>query len=104
MYRSARNRAKQLGLPFDLTKEFLQNLFERCPPTCPVLKIPMRVGNPNVWNVPSLDRIHPQLGYVIGNVRLISHRANSIKYDATVEELRLVYEDAVLLTTPKVDP
>ena len=39
---------------------------------------------------PSLDRIIPELGYVKGNVVFISMRANSIKQDATEQELYLV--------------
>lgn len=38
----------------------------------------------------SLDRIVPSLGYVPGNVAVISHRANRIKSDATADELRAV--------------
>lgn len=37
-----------------------------------------------------LDRLDPNKGYVIGNVSWISGRANRIKYNATVEELRAV--------------
>lgn len=39
---------------------------------------------------PSLDRVVPSLGYVKGNVRVISFRANRIKSDATADELRAV--------------
>jgi hypothetical protein len=42
---------------------------------------------------PSLDRIDPSKGYVKGNVRVISARANLLKNDATVGELTLVLED-----------
>ena len=38
----------------------------------------------------SLDCIIPELGYVPGNVAVISRRANTIKNDATIEELELV--------------
>jgi hypothetical protein len=35
----------------------------------------------------SLDRIVPELGYVKGNIAVISNRANSLKSNATLEEL-----------------
>ena len=39
---------------------------------------------------PSLDRIRPELGYIVGNIAIISMRANLIKQDASAEELRQV--------------
>lgn len=39
---------------------------------------------------PSLDRIDNRLGYVKGNVIVVSHRANAIKRDATLDELRRI--------------
>lgn len=41
-------------------------------------------------NSPTLDRIVPDLGYVPGNVAVISFRANAIKRNATVAELKAV--------------
>ena len=38
----------------------------------------------------SLDRIDSSRGYVKGNIWAISLRANRIKNDSTVEELRLI--------------
>jgi hypothetical protein len=35
----------------------------------------------------TLDRIVPAMGYVPGNVMWLSHRANAMKQDATIEEL-----------------
>ena len=35
---------------------------------------------------PSLDRIHPDRGYVLGNVALVCWRCNSLKKDGTPEE------------------
>ena len=43
---------------------------------------------------PSLDRIVPELGYVKGNIRVISNRANHLKSDATLEEHRKILLDA----------
>jgi hypothetical protein len=58
------------------------------PDRCPVLGIPLVVGVGVVGpNSPTLDKIIPALGYVPGNVVVISHRANSIKHNATSTEL-----------------
>lgn len=39
---------------------------------------------------PSVDRIVPSLGYVLGNVALLCWRCNNLKRDATAEELRRI--------------
>jgi hypothetical protein len=41
-------------------------------------------------NSPSLDRIDNTKGYVPGNVWVISWRANDLKRNATLEELKLL--------------
>jgi hypothetical protein len=40
-------------------------------------------------NYASLDKIDPSKGYVIGNLQVISKKANAMKSNATIEELRL---------------
>ena len=40
-----------------------------------------------------IDRIDSSKGYVKGNVRVISKRANTLKNNATIEELELVLKD-----------
>lgn len=88
---TARRRAKQLLVPFGIRVE---DIF--VPEICPVLGIALKVheGKGSWANSPSLDRIFPDKGYVKGNVRVISHRANTLKSDASIEELRLVLADA----------
>lgn len=49
---------------------------------CPVLGVPLVDGNT------SIDRIDPSKGYVPGNLQIISSKANRMKNNATVEELR----------------
>lgn len=49
------------------------------PETCPVLGIPLTIGGKRSPSSPSLDRIDPALGYVPGNIRVISDRANRLK-------------------------
>lgn len=41
-------------------------------------------------NSPTIDRINPKLGYIKGNVWVISNKANRFKNDATLEELELL--------------
>jgi hypothetical protein len=86
MVRAAKARATKKGVPFNITPEDIT-----IPSTCPVLGIPLVVGQPKATdNSPSLDRVVPLLGYVKGNVIVISNRANRIKNNASVHELRAV--------------
>lgn len=92
MLQRCRGRAARHGIAFDLSEDDVV-----IPTNCPVLGIPIRAGftgrrGPRP-DSPSLDRIRPWLGYVRGNVRVISHRANTLKGDASVYELELVLVD-----------
>ena len=72
-----RSRAKKAGLPCSIDASDLQ-----IPLLCPVLGIPLfRVAGKYCDNSPSVDRIFPDLGYVKGNVAVISWKANRIKSD-----------------------
>lgn len=85
-------RAKKIGVPFDLVVEDIH-----IPERCPVLGIPLKhcIGPRGFSDyAPSLDRIIPRFGYVRGNVRIVSARANRIRYNATPAELELVALDA----------
>ncbi len=85
----ARVRARDKGLDFNLVASDVV-----VPAVCPVLGIPLRVNvGTNGPNSPSIDRIVPHKGYVRGNVRIISHRANSLKSNASSAELELVVAD-----------
>jgi hypothetical protein len=93
MLGGAKRRATQKHLNFNIDKDYLQSLVIS---HCPILGIPlswssMREGGYQLLpSSPSLDRIDPAKGYVKGNVWIISHRANTIKNNATHEELRLI--------------
>ena len=83
---AAKHRARYKGLPFDLTPDMIE-----IPEVCPVLGISLEFGSVSSRDCsPSLDRIVPELGYVEGNIRVISGRANRIKSDASIEELEAI--------------
>ena len=44
-------------------------------------------------NYATLDKIDPTKGYVPGNVQILSFRANSLKADATIEEMELLLKN-----------
>lgn len=81
--RRLKNRAKSKLIPFNL---------ELCdieiPAHCPILGIPIfcHSGRSREDSV-SVDRIIPELGYVKGNIVIVSNRANRIKTDSTLSEL-----------------
>lgn len=61
------------------------------PDRCPVLGIPLRPGDGVSHDgSPQLDRLVPELGYVSGNVAVISRLANTIKQNATPQQIRAV--------------
>lgn len=92
---SIRCRARKLGIPFDLTVEDIASYN-----TCPVFGFKMERGSKNIKTSPSVDRIIPELGYVKGNIQVISNKANTMKNDATPEELRM-FAKWVLKTFPE---
>lgn len=82
-----RHFCKRKNLPFNLEASDII-----IPDICPVLNIPIIFtdGFGPRDNSPSIDRIRPKLGYVKGNIAVISFRANKIKTDATLEEIEKV--------------
>jgi hypothetical protein len=75
MLSAAKQRSKAKGLHFDITAADIT-----IPTHCPLLEIPLEIGSRKISdNSPTLDRVHNDAGYVIGNVIVISHLANRCK-------------------------
>lgn len=83
LWERARRRAQQSGVRFTITPRDIA-----VPSVCPALGIPIRIGKQRSSSSPSLDRVIPKRGYVPGNVRVISDRANRLKSDLSPKELR----------------
>lgn len=90
MLTRAKSRAKQNNIPFNLE---LADII--IPETCPLLGIPIEIQLKKGYhpNSPSLDKIIPEKGYIKGNVWVISNRANTLKNDATLQELKTLVEN-----------
>ena len=80
---TAKQRAKKYNLPFNITVEDVT-----VPEYCPALGVKLEVAKGRMKpNSPSLDKIIPELGYVKGNVQVLSLKANLMKNNASKDEL-----------------
>ena len=83
LLQSAKRRAKAAGIPCTITAK---DIF--IPEVCPVFGWPLKKNEGKLADTsPSLDRIDPSLGYVPGNVQVISNKANVMKNNASREQL-----------------
>lgn len=75
----AKRRAVERGNEFSIEMEDIV-----IPEKCPVFGVPFEENTPYAA---SLDRIDSSKGYIKGNIQVLSARANTLKNDATLEEL-----------------
>ncbi|MFT4276993.1 MAG: hypothetical protein QM576_11595 [Rhodopseudomonas sp.] len=88
---SARRRARRLSIEFDIEFRDIE-----IPKVCPLRRVPFKVGiGQSVDDSPTLDRKDPRLGYIKGNVWVISHKANRLKSNFTPMELKMFCEAAL---------
>lgn len=90
MLNDARKRSAKRGYgDLNITTNYLLSIASD---NCPVLEIPLRWEYGHGKGVsdrsPSLDRIDNSKGYVVGNVAIISIRANTLKRDASLSEIK----------------
>jgi hypothetical protein len=78
----ARTRSRQKGTEFTISKEDVI-----IPEFCPILNIVLSKGDGYLPNAMSLDRVDNDKGYIPGNVRVISRRANLMKSSLTLDVL-----------------
>ena len=84
IFESAKGRAKDRGIPFTITERDIV-----IPTVCPIDGLPFARGvkGPHPRS-PSLDCIIPKLGYVPGNIAVISFHWNRLKCTMTAADLR----------------
>lgn len=87
--RNAKVRAKKIGVAFDLDVRYLMSII---PDSCPIFGTPfVFAGNGKICaESASLDRLVPAKGYIRGNVVVISNLANTIKTNASANEVAKV--------------
>lgn len=85
LLQNARARSRKYGLAYDIDESDIV-----IPTHCPVLGIKLEKNIKTSDSCATLDRMDNSKGYVKGNVKVISYRANSIKRNATVEEMEKI--------------
>jgi hypothetical protein len=90
MIKNAKQRNKN---PVEINAWFLCQLAKNLK-YCPILGEPLLFGGTGKLqdNSASIDRFDPSKGYTEDNVWIISHKANRMKSDANLEEIKKVYE------------
>lgn len=89
----AKKRAQKRNINFNLTTDYVYSILP-VPLVCPLLNITLTHGNKKAQAAsPTLDRIKPELGYIQGNVMVISYLANMIKSTATANQIMLVAQN-----------
>ena len=84
---AAKKRAKNRGIEFNID---INDIL--IPKICPILKIELKRSDGKLsYNSPTIDRIDSSMGYVKNNIQIISHRANTLKSNASFEEIEKIY-------------
>jgi len=84
LLRSARHRAKQKDMECTITQNDIH-----IPKICPVFKVPLVKGTEYA---PSLDRIDNTKGYTPENIVVVSRKANVMKNNGSVQDLKMLVE------------
>lgn len=71
-----RNRAKKLGIPFDLNGSIPLIQARIDAGKCELTGVPFRLDAGLAFDSPSIDRIDPKLGYVYPNIRVVCFAMN----------------------------
>lgn len=90
---NAKMRAKRSGVPCSIT---MLDVVGVVVDTCPLLGLPLVYATGKIHdNSPTLDRKLCAKGYTKDNIAVISHRANRLKSDSTVEELQTLLSNLI---------
>ena len=90
---NAKMRSKRSGVPCTIN---MLDVVGVVVDTCPLLGLPLIYATGKIHdNSPTLDRKVCEKGYTKDNIAVISHRANRLKSDSTIEELQTLLNNLV---------
>lgn len=86
IYEVIKRSAGRRGILFDVTPEYLQNIFDKQNHKCIYSDLDLNINESlakfesRIKNTASLDRIDSNLGYIVGNVQWVHKDVNLIKH------------------------
>ena len=91
-YRRARDRAKNKGLSFNITEDYITNLFEEQGGKCYYSDIKLNIVKKDEKRMHdplkmTLDCVSPEMGYTKGNVVWCAYCVNSMKQKMSFNEI-----------------
>ena len=90
---NAKMRSKRSGVPCTIT---MPDVLGAVVDVCPLLGLPLVYATGKIHDrSPTLDRKIGERGYTKDNIAVISHRANRLKSDSTIEELQTLLNNLV---------
>ena len=105
MLSNSKIRARKKEIPHTINTEDIKKIWPK-DNKCPILKKEFVMGyKKDKSYAPSLDRVVPKLGYVKGNIMIISDIANRMKQDtspANLEKFALYYSKNKLIDKTKL--
>jgi hypothetical protein len=93
MIKNAKQRCKISKRTIDIDDYYLLKITKGLV-NCPILGIEMVFGGTGSIkdNSASIDRFDTTKGYIKGNIWIISYKANRMKSNATIDEIKKVYD------------
>ena len=87
MASTTKHRAKKKNIPYDIDEDYLKSIWPE-DNKCPALGLEFSKPSEGLKSTSlSLDRLVPELGYVKGNVAIVSMLANQIMSNATPDQV-----------------
>lgn len=82
-----KRRSKIFNIPFNLTKEHIEEIWTG---KCAISGKELDFDSRDPEHCPQLDKIVPEIGYVMGNVCWLSAKYNRLKSNMNSEDARLI--------------
>lgn len=94
-YLCAKERSIKYNIPFNITKEYIKDLWDKQNGKCAISGVDMtfEFNKGRVATNVSIDQINPRKGYTVENVQLVCSVVNQMKSDLDIDTLLMFCEN-----------